>query len=313
MKKILLVCLCISLLAGCSAEKSNVDNKQVEKNVINNAIIEDEIEIVNDNNRNNYSEMSLTEIELKLSELELSLIDYEDDLSLLIIAKDSYEENIELSKRLHPDTYEDDRTYRENKANLTQVLYKIQQLEIPMNNIKSQMEELKNIDIYKQKLYEERRQEQLRKEEEERQKQLEKERENQLVENYNNTTVTGTMVKAAYQNFYRKPMAILVHTQEMNLEMYDLFGNFDKINGLRFENYNAILNLDVYPDLVDNIISNSNANIFKENYGFVANMKSPGEDDMNGKGYFDNETLFSASLIKTENGEVCGLMFIEKY
>ena len=135
----------------------------------------------------------------------------------------------------------------------------------------------------------------------------------EYLKDYDNTIVTGTMVKSAYQNFFYKPLAILVHTKEMGSEH---FGWSLQINGLTFINYNAQLNYnskEVILDLDDNIISVPNVNYFADDYGFAANMAIPGKADINGYGDFENTTKFDASLVKAENGEVYGIMFIEKY
>ena len=303
MKKILLILLCISLLSGCGVENSKSINKTEGLEIVEEEII--------DNKEKISSEMTLSEIELKLANLELSLLDYEDELSLLKIAKKSYEENIDLAKKLKPTTYETDRGYRESNAKLTQVLYQIEQLEKPINEIKSQMEELKNSEVYKNKNIAEEFDSNTQTGELTPFYYFEdswNSKTNPNFENYNNKIVTGTMVKGALQNFQGKKMAVLIHTNKMgNKEIK----NSININGLTYINYNAIFKSEYFSDIGDgdNIIENSSldsSDLFSGFNNDISNLSNSDSIE-----YINFNTKFDSLLLENSQGYICGILFIE--
>lgn len=159
-------------------------------------------------------------------------------------------------------------------------------------------------------------------------------------EDYDQQTVLGTKVKAAYSNFEGKPFAIVIATRSMVDNMADLskcpglkgtgtgtagkdFGKRIKIQGLEATNskgekvtdfyainYNAVLedpaalNLNNGAFQAQNTFVTANGSILY--YNQVSNMRKQGMGE-----FIPTGAKYMSTLIKDSTGSTCGVVFIQ--
>ena len=137
---------------------------------------------------------------------------------------------------------------------------------------------------------------------------------------YDQVTVLGTAVRAAYQNFEGKEFAILVCTRSMldkgdsanGLPTSDeMEGSDGNLKDLWCINYNAVLESDsIYTDNGYYVSSDtfaldtSGANV--QYYSKVGNMKKNGMGE-----YIPSGARYQSNLIKDATGQVIGVVFVQ--